>query len=191
MTMSVNARAYRAAQAFGLAMLAIATPATAQESSAADARVAVIQQLYDCRAIVDPTERLACFDRQVAAVEAADTARDIRIVDREAVAETRRGLFGFSLGRLNIFGDGDEDADEANNPETVQEIETTIRQFARNDIGKLVFVLENGQRWVQTDTNTGGRTPRVGQAITIRRAALGSFMASVAGRPGIRVRREQ
>jgi hypothetical protein len=191
MTMSVIARTKRVSQIFGFALLAAAAPAMAQETAAADARVPVIQQLFDCRAITDPTARLACFDLQVAAVEAAETARDIRIVDREAVAETRRGLFGFSFGRLNIFGDGDEGVDEANNPETVQEIETTIRQFARNDIGKLVFVLENGQRWAQTDTNTGGRTPRVGQSITIRRAALGSFMASVEGRPGIRVRREQ
>jgi hypothetical protein len=172
------------------AILAIAPAAHAQNGDAPP-RVTVIQQLFDCRTITDPTARLACFDRQVAAIEAAETARDIRIVDREELRETRRGLFGFSLGRLNIFGDGEDGADERSNPEAVQEIETTIRQFTRNDIGKLVFVLENGQRWVQTDTNTGGRSPRVGQTIRIRRAALGSFMASVEGRPGIRVRREQ
>ncbi|MFM6853542.1 MAG: hypothetical protein ACKOUM_05615 [Sphingopyxis sp.] len=39
--------------------------------------------------------------------------------------------------------------------------------------------------------STGGRSPHVGDAIIIRRATLGSFMASVAGRPGIRVRRDR
>ncbi len=187
----VIAGTHRTAASFAALFLGLSAPSAAQDAPAADARVPVIQALYDCRTITEPLARLACFDRQVAAMQTAEGARDIRIVDREAVRETRRGLFGFSLGRLNIFGDGNGDEDEASNPETVQEIETTIRQVARNDSGRLVFALDNGQRWIQADTAGGGRTPRAGQAIRIRRAALGSFMASVEGRPGIRVRRDQ
>lgn len=176
-------------------LVVLAAPVAAQEQRAADqpAPLPLIQQLYDCRAIADPAERLACFDRQVAAVAAAEAARDIRIVDREAVRATRRGLFGFSLGRLNIFGDGDDEVEDEgqDGSEAVTEITATITQFARNDLGKLVFVLDNGQRWIQTDNITGRRDPRVGHSVTIRRAALGSFIASVEGRPGIRVRREQ
>lgn len=140
--------------------------------------------------MVDPMQRLACFDRQVAALESAEQARDIRIVDRETVREARRGLFGFSLGSLNIFGSGDND-EEAADPEVIREIQSTIQQIARNNVGRFAFQLENGQRWTLADAAAGGRTPRVGEPITIRRGAMGSYMASVNGRPGFRVRREQ
>lgn len=172
----------------------VAAPASAAEEPRNPERVPVIQQLFDCRAITDPTQRLACFDRQVAAIETAEAARDIRIVDRAQVRETRRGLFGFSLGRLNIFGGGDEEEDELNsrnNPEIVQEIEATISRLDRDPTGRWVFGLDNGQRWVQADAVSVGRSPRVGHKIKIRRAAFGTFMANVEDRPGFRVRREQ
>ena len=169
------------------ALLLVATPALAQDNDDAPTRVPLIQQLYDCRAIADPTARLACFDRQVAAMETAETARDIRIVDRATVRETRRGLFGFSLGNLNIFGSGDEE-DEPE--EQVTSIESTITGISMNGDGKYVFRLANEQRWYQTDPPRG-RSPQVGMTITIRRASLGGFLANINDRPAVRVMRQQ
>ena len=172
-------------------IMLLATPAQAQDA-APQPRIPVVQQLYDCRALTDSAARLACFDRQVAALEQADTARDIRIADRAQVREARRGLFGFSLRNLNIFGGGgDDEAEDAADPDIVQEITATLTGVERNGLGRLVFTLDNGQRWIQTEATGGGRTPRAGLPIIIRRAALGSFMASVDGRPGLRVMRQQ
>lgn len=176
-----------------IAALALPGPACADAPPPADTRVAVIQQLFDCRSVGDPTERLACYDRQVAAVEAAETARDIRIVDREQVRETRRGLFGFSLGSLSIFGGGNDDdrQDSRTNPEIVQEIEAKISAVDQDSTGRWVFALDNGQRWVQQNAEAIGRTPHVGNSIRIRRAAFGTFMANIEDRPGFRIRRER
>lgn len=170
-----------------LAAMLFVTPAMAQDDDDAPRRVPLIQQLYDCRAIADPSERLACYDRQVAAMETAEGARDIRIVDREQVRETRRGLFGFSLGNLNIFGGGDDDEEEA---EAVTQIDSTITGIATNSDGKFVFTLANEQRWLQTDPPRG-RRPQVGMTISIRRGALGSYLANINDRPAVRVLRQQ
>jgi hypothetical protein len=172
--------------------LIIAAPAWAQDR-AVPQRPPVLQSLYDCRAITDPAERLACFERQTTALETAETERDIRIVSREEVRRAQRGLFGLSLPNLgNLFGGDDDDDDEntAREADVIQEIEAVIREVGRDASGRIVLVLDNGQRWIQTDT-VGGRQPRAGQNVRIRRASLGSFMASVEGRAGFRVRRDR
>lgn len=176
-----------------LCAAAMAAGASAQERSSTPAeppRIEVLQQLYDCRAIADPTERLACYDRQVGALQTAVTAQDIRVVDREQVRQTRRGLFGLSLPSIgNIFGSGD--SNNATDTDAVNELAATLRAVGRNESGRWIYTLDNDQVWIQTDASAPGRGPRAGQNVVIRRAALGSFMISVEGRPGVRVRRDR
>ena len=184
-------------KSFGIALastaLLFAVPAAAQEAPREGrARAPQLQAVYDCRAITDAAQRLACFDRQVAALETAETARDVAVIDREEVRRTRRGLFGFSLGNLgSIFGGGDDnDNDERAVADRVEQIEAVISTVGRDRSGNMILVLDNDQRWVQTDAS-GGRSPRAGQNVVIRRASLGGFIASVEGRAGFRVRRER
>ena len=54
---------------------------------------------------------------------------------------------------------------------------------------KSVIIIEDGAKWVQIDTNAV-RTPKSGMPIRIRRATMGSYFANIAGRPAIRMRRE-
>src|SRR3546814_8363946 len=72
----------------------------------------VIAKLFDCRGIADPDERLICYDREVNSVYTAQASKDLVIADREPVKETKKGLFGFSLPKLWIFG-GDDDKDRS------------------------------------------------------------------------------
>ncbi len=186
-------RAIGVIAAIGVAAESPAGAQTAAPSPAASSS-SVVQAVYDCRAIADTAQRLACFDAAVAALAAAESARDIRIADRAQVREARRGLFGLSLRNLNIFGGGGNDEDSAAaraDPDFVEQIEATLSNVERDGVGHLVLTLDNGQRWIQTDGGGGGRTPRAGTAVTIRRGALGSFIASMAGRQGLRVRRER
>ncbi len=180
--------------AIGVALITFGTTAQAQDDGERRP-VPLVEQLYECRAITDPAARLACFDRQVAALAAAEESRAVRIIDREAVREARRGLFGFSLGNIgNLFGSGsedDEEEEERADNDVVTQIESTLASVTRGENGRLILVLENGQRWIQTDPGRSGRTPRVGETVSIRRAALGSFIANIADRPGIRVMRQR
>ena len=104
---------------------------------------------------MDAAARLACFDREVGELSAADQAREIVFTDKETAKETRRGLFGFSFTKLGgIFG-GDEDE--------VKEIETTIRSVSMDRSGKYTLVMEDDAVWVQIDTTRLPRQPRFSQ----------------------------
>lgn len=172
------------ASLFSVALLA--TSASAKEKDSDTPRPpppAAFQKAVQCRTVASPEERLACYDREIAVLEAAEAANEIRVVDRDQVQKTRRGLFGFVLPDINIFGGGKDDGSEA-----VDEIDSTIRAVSQDGRGRYTFVLEDGARWQQLDTRELN-TPRVGQPIRIRRAAMGSFLANVNKQVAIRIRR--
>jgi hypothetical protein len=163
----------------------LAIPASAQDRrrDVTPQRPEVLNQLTACRAIGDNAERLACYDRQVAALETAEAAREIAVVDRTQIRRARRSLFGLRLPDLGIFGD---DSDQSEDGAAVNEINSTIQAITSGADGRVHYVLVEGGVWAQTEGRRG-RPPRAGQAIRIRRGPLGSFMASVEGRPGVRV----
>jgi hypothetical protein len=166
------------------AILLLATNASAQRRQRATApeRPAVLNQLTACRAVTGDAERLACYDRQVAALEAAEASREIAVVDRQQIRSTRRSLFGLVLPDLGIFGGDDDEGDDGAG---VNEITSTLSSIGTGSDGRQVIRLEDNSVWVQTD----GRPAygRSGESIRIRRGALGSFIANINNRAGIRV----
>lgn len=163
------------------AVVASALPAASvAQPSQREAVPAAFARTVQCRAVADPAERLACYDREVAALEQAERANEIRVVDRQQVNRTRRSLFGLTLPDLSIFG-GDEDA--------MSEINSTIRGAAQDPSGKFIITLEDGARWQQIDSRNVNIEPRAGHTIRIRRAAMGSYMANINRQRAIRVRR--
>lgn len=164
-----------------VAALAMAAPASSKTQPLASAPPPkIFQDVVQCRAIADAAQRLACFDRSVGALAAAQASRDLYVADKEAMREARRGLFGFNLPKMRIFSDDDMEKD-------VNSIESTIVGFTEGQKG-YIFTLKDGARWKQTDSAYMDK-PKLGAAIRIRRAALGSFFGSIAGRPGFRIER--
>ncbi|HMO75181.1 MAG TPA: hypothetical protein PKD99_10570 [Sphingopyxis sp.] len=146
-------------------------------------RPAQIDELFACRTITDPTERLACFDREVGELAAADQAREIVFTDRETAQKARRGLFGFSFPKLGgIFG-GDEDE--------VKNIETVIAAVRADRSGKFTITMEDGAVWAQIDTTRLPRDPKPGDKVEIRTASMGSYFASVNGQRSMRMIRQR
>lgn len=167
----------------GLAIgaLAMAVPASSKtQPLAAAPPPKIFQDVVQCRAISDAAARLACFDRSVGALASAQASKELYVADKEAMREARRGLFGFSLPKMRIFGDEDMEKD-------VNSIETTISAAVPGQKG-YVFTLADGARWMQTDGAYMDR-PKAGAKIRIRRAALGSFFATIDSNPGVRVER--
>ena len=159
---------------FGL----VAAPAAAQKMPQTTTPK-IFEEVLNCRAIEDSAQRLACYDRGVAALETAQKSNEIYVADKAGMKEARRGLFGFSLPRLKIFGD--EDLGD------LDELETTIAAVSSGQRG-YVFTLPDGARWMQTDKKYMDK-PKVGAKIHIKKAALGSYMASIEKRSGFRVER--
>jgi len=142
----------------------------------------IYTELVACKNISESQQRLACYDEKVAALETAQTSKQVVIADREQVKEARRGLFGLSLPRIKLFGGGN---DEGAN---IKQIESTIVSVRQLRGGKLVLLLEDGATWQQTEVRTM-RRPRKGDPIVIKRASLGSYTAKVKGGRSFKVKR--
>jgi hypothetical protein len=168
------------------ACLFVSTSASAQPSSDTDQpRPQAVTRVFDCRVLQPADERLACYDREVAALQTAEAARELVVYDREQVRRTRRSLFGIPLPNLDIFG-GDDGEVEG---EAFTQIESTIRSITQDGRGRYMVTLEDGARWAQIDNRELSATPRAGQSIRIRQAAMGSYLANIGGNVAIRVRR--
>ena len=164
----------------GIAVLGLVAtvPASAQEIPKT-APPKLFEDVVNCRTIQDSAERLACYDRGVAALETAQKSNELYVADKAAMKEARRGLFGFSLPKMKIFGD--EDLGD------LDELETTIAGVSSGQRGYII-TLPDGARWMQTDKRYMDK-PKVGAKIKIEKAALGSYMASINNKPGFRVER--
>lgn len=142
-------------------------------------------RVLDCRSVQPPEQRLACFDREVAALGVAEASRELIIVDRQQIRRTRRSLFGLALPDLGIFGDASSGED------AFTSLETTIRSASQSPYGKWNLTMQDGARWVQVDSRNLSRDPRPNDPIQIKRAAFGSYLANIDGQVAIRVRRER
>lgn len=156
-----------------LPLLVLANPALAQERSKR------LSAVVDCRKIADSAERLACYDKTVADLDGAEKSREVVVVDKDQVNEARRSVFGLRLPRIKLFGDGTDD---------VTAVESTVTEVGSNRDGRLTFTIEDGARWVQTDSHQVIGV-RVGTKVTLTRGALGSFFATFKGSTSAKVRR--
>jgi hypothetical protein len=178
--MRVNKLRLKFLFAAGLGVMTSA-PLAAKEDGLPDEAPTIFKVVIECRAIANPTERLACFDANVAKLDEAQQKNELFVADKAQVRETRKGLFGLSLPKIRIFGKGD-DADEIN---SVDLSIVSIRQGLRG----WVFELEDGSIWAQTDGQYSGRSPKQGQTLHVKRAAFNSYMAKVDGGSAFRAER--
>lgn len=168
---------------FSLVLVALITSAAAQEPTQ---RPAVLDQVYACANVTAEAERLACYDAAVGRLREAQSSGNLVAVDRVQAEEIERDAFGFTLPSLpRLFGNRETAATP------VAEAQLEIARVTRRPNLPAVFTMTNGQVWTQIDTEST-RNVREGGAVTVRRAALGSYMMSVeAGGHAIRVRRTQ
>ena len=165
--------------------VAIANPASAQsDDGEISGSSPIIDKLFDCRGIEDPEARLACFDQEVDRVYQARESKELVIADREQMKETRKGLFGFTLPKIGIFGGGDDDDEDK-----ISELETKITRFGRMSNGRAIFTVEGGARWMQTDNTPVLGSPDAGDSVTIETAAMGSYKAKIGRKRAFRVKR--
>jgi hypothetical protein len=162
-----------------------ASAALAQQQAAPPERPEAFEALVRCRAITEDAARLLCFDQAAAALQQATESREVVVVDRAQVRESRRRLFGLPLPRLPIFGGGDDEDEEE-----VDSIESSVASAHQEGYGRWVVRLEDGSTWVQTDDNIIAGRPRSGQPVRVNRGALGSFMMRVNNQAAVRVRRQ-
>lgn len=160
----------------------LAASAIAIAAAPADNRSAVLKAVTDCRAVTESTARLACYDGAVGRLDAAATKKEIVVLDREEVKQTRRGLFGFSLPRIPLFK-GDDAKD------TPAQVETTARSVRSLGYGKWRIVMEDGAIWATTEPSSR-RDPKEGSRIRIKAGTMGAYFLSIDGAASVRAKRE-
>lgn len=173
-------------------MAALAGNAIAQQAPAEAQTPEALNKVYACAAVAGAEARLACFDAAVAAMRSAEAQGEFAAVDANRVRQIERESFGFSLPslpRLGLLGRG-RAADTAALAEPPSTQTMRIARTSRFD-GRDSFVMDNGQVWVLIEAKEN-RHARQGAEVTIRKAALGSYLLSVeAGGAALRVRRAQ
>jgi hypothetical protein len=165
-----------------LGSLGAATHAMAPKKPAE--RPEAFEALMRCRAIADEGERLKCFDSAAARLGEAADKRELVVVDRKQMRETKRSLFGLDIPNLNPFGGGPDDEEE------IKSVEGVVASARQEGNGRWTVTLEDGSTWAQTDNNTIAMRPRKGHKVKITRAALGSYMMRINGQPGVRAKRQ-
>jgi hypothetical protein len=163
------------------AVVAIATvPAMA---SAAPAPSPVLVRLESCRSISDASARLACFDRESAALVSAVHTGNVAVVDQGQMREARRSLFGFQMPKLPFFA-GDKSADTASD-----QLESTVRSVEGIGRDRYRVTIADGAVWETIDSPMRLAEPRPGNRIVIKKASLGSYFLRFDGQLGVKGRR--
>ncbi len=169
---------------FLLSLLIATASAVAASPDKPVERAGLYTKLIDCRSIADDGQRLACYDAQVATLETAVAKSEVVVVDKVQIKKARRSLFGLTLPNLAIFGSDKDDGDE----EGRTQLESVVASSVQRGDGKWLIILEDGAKWQQTDAQRL-RTPKAGQPVKIRKAAMGSYLANINGQIAIRVMR--
>ncbi len=175
----------------GAGALALASGAAAQDAATdSDA----IDGLLGCRSLEDPAGRLACFDRETAALAEAVDAEEVTVVETARIRAVQRDTFGISMpslsGLAGIFSGSGEDAApvveslpeggeavfQGGDLETVRGAPVDSVEWLRGN--RVRVALENGQVWLQTDDTRVSpirRSLRGTLTAEIDRGAFGSF----------------
>jgi hypothetical protein len=166
-----------------IAALAVsAAPLAAAPAPNDQERAKELQTLIDCKKIADPTQRLACYDQAAGALDQAEAKGDIVVVNREQARKVRRQAFGFTLPSMSLFSRGEK-------PEEIATAEGKIASARRLPTGRWEVKLDDGATWVQIDATEIPLDPRAGQAVKVRKAALGSYMMTVGNQREVKVHR--
>lgn len=179
------------AKKIALAGFVLASTGIAATAETAPARPT--DGIYACAEVSDDAERLKCFDTAVAALKTAETSGNVRTIDVAAIEKIERESFGFSLPSLtDVFRRSDRDGTgKPSTDKQIDEVTHPIKSISVNRVThKATITLENGQIWEQIDSQEIPRTKiRKGKEATIKRASLGSFLMTIDGGAGIRVKR--
>lgn len=142
---------------------------------------ALLQALSACRAVADENARLDCYDKASARLAEAVDRKELVVLDRQEINETRRSLFGFSVPNIPLFR-GESGGDSG-------KLETVIAGASPLGGGKWQIRLEDGAIWQTNEARIGLGDPRPGQKIVIQRGTLGNYFLRIDGQRGIRGRR--
>lgn len=185
-----------------IAAICLAIPALTLSSGveAQDSSESPLRPLFACQDVVNDAERLACLDREVAALRASEDEGRLVAVSRREIEAAEEASYGLSIPNFSLpslprlgFGRGEGEGEATvtqtdTGAQIYRDAEGRIDQVIgqpilvvrRNGQGQHVFELANGQIWRQDDS-TRVYVPRniEGHTADIRSGALGSHLMRI------------
>jgi Tfp pilus assembly protein PilP len=153
-----------------------------------------------CRALSSDAERLACYDAAVdraagmraPAVATPAQSPTTTVTTPAVTAPAVAAAVGTAatIEPETDFGLSEQARREREGVAALPSITARVTGVVQRGDGRQALTLDNQQTWVQVDATTRVRL-RTGDEVTIRRAALSSFLLSKAGSGSMRVRRER
>lgn len=168
----------RCSALFASGLWLVASMAVAQEAGSG----------HRCAALEDDAARLACYDAafggpaSAPASVAEPTAATAATAAPASSASRAQQEFGLS--------EADKRAADPAQPEAPSSITAKVADARKRPTGEWVVMLEDGQVWVQAESTTKAIV-KAGDEVTIRKAALGSYVLVSANRVAMRVRRSR
>lgn len=161
-----------------LAIAAFAPPAVAANPGDTD-----VMKVLRCRPLSDAALRLACFDREAAAIQSSTPHSAAAAPDVSAKVLAPEQQFGMTERAVasKEVAAGIRAADAT-------KIVARVTQLSASANGRLVVALENDQVWRQLIAD-GELLLHTGDSVTISRAALGSFWMKTPSGRGCKVTR--
>ena len=178
--MSARSRASRLCYAaVGIAAAVAASPCFASDS---------VSALLACRRIEASAARLACFDRESAALAGQRSSAAPTTGQRSsaAPAPTLNPRDTFGLAPLQVAARAEE---VAHAPKPLAAVAARITNLSRAADGREVFTLDNHQVWVQLVPDGDWLDARTGEKVTISRGWLDSYRLSLPSHRGVKVTR--
>jgi hypothetical protein len=154
-------------------------------------------KLLACRGIDDAAARLACFDREAAALASAAVAHapsapvasppaaPAPAAPAVATAPVPDAKQQFGLPERAVAA---QEVAAGTRPAEAKKIEAHVSRFAPGPDGRLVFTLDNDQVWRQL-LSEGDLLMNPGDAVTISRGFLGSYWLQASNGRGCKVTR--
>jgi hypothetical protein len=126
---------------------------------------------HPCAHVRNDTDRLACYDQAFGKPPAA-----------AATSPAPNEQFGFTEKEMA------RNTGQSAAPAAPDSVTAAIKSLDRRRDGKFVVTLDNTQVWAQSEFNSQADV-QVGDAITVRRGALGSYLLVTKAGIGTRVKR--
>jgi hypothetical protein len=124
---------------------------------------------HPCAEVRDDAQRLACYDQAFGKHANPDAAKP-------------EGQFGFTEQEVA------RNTGQSAEPATPTSVTATVKSLDHRRDGKFVVTLDNAQVWSQSEFNSQADV-EIGDTITVRRGALGSYLLVTKAGIGTRVRR--
>jgi hypothetical protein len=168
----------------------------AQPCMAAEPQAGVLA----CRAITDSAARLACFDRETAALASAPASSAAAPAPAPAPAATPESNAASAIASaapvldaqqsFGVSGSAIAASKEAAGarPAELAKIEARIVALALTGNGRTLFTLDNTQVWRQLESD-GDVLAKLGDTATISRGVLGSYSLHLKSGRGCKVTR--